>query len=101
MPQTCWPRSSSAADLAAALAQQYFLLTGEHELASLVVHCGCERYDTGRTLRRQRRNFEHRVERVSRMDGFRNFDDCSVNAISASPMASAKLLAPAAVKQRI
>ena len=68
MPPISWPQSSSAVDLAAALAQQYFLFAGKHELTSLIVHCSCEGHDAGRALRRQRRNFDDRVERVSRVD---------------------------------
>src|ERR1700747_2385710 len=68
MPATSWPQLSSAADLAEAPAQQYFLFARNHELTSLIVHRSCEGDDTGRALRRQRRNFDHRVECVSWVD---------------------------------
>src|SRR5262249_54551839 len=49
-------------------AQQDFLLAGENELALLVVEGGGEGDHTGRALRRQRGDLEHRVERVAGMD---------------------------------
>src|SRR5690242_9940327 len=63
-PPTCSPKSSSAAELAGALAQQDLLFAGEDELSFLVVHGSGKRDDAGRALRRQRGDLEHRVERV-------------------------------------
>jgi len=73
MPRSCSPRSSTVADRAAALAQQDLLLAGQHQLALLVVYRRGKGDDTGRALRRQIRNLEHRIERIAGIDRLQEF----------------------------
>src|SRR5215472_16310084 len=67
-PPSCSPKSSRPADFAGALAQQHLLFARKNEFAPLVVHARRECDGTGGTLRRQCRNLEHWVERVTGID---------------------------------
>src|SRR5215472_16193071 len=59
--------------LAFALAQQDLLGAGKDKLILLVVHGDRERDDAGRSLRRQRRDLQHRIKRVAGEYGFQKF----------------------------
>src|SRR6266567_3528089 len=74
-PPTSSPRSSSGGDrgLRVALAQQIFLLAGQHELVLLVVDGDRDRHDSGGALRCQRGDAEARVERVAGVDRLQEF----------------------------
>ena len=56
-----------------ALAQQVFLLAGQHKLVALVVDGDRDRRDPGRALRRQRGDPKARVERVTGVDRLQEF----------------------------
>src|SRR5215472_2095921 len=72
-PQSCSLKSSRPADFDGALAQQDLLFARKNEVAPLVVHARRECDDTGGTLRRQCRNLEHWVERVTGKDRLQKF----------------------------